>query len=207
LAKVAGSQTLSGKYLVGPDGTVNLRQYGVVHVAGLTVTEAQLAIRKHLTQWLDSPELSVDVVAYNSKVYYVITQGAGLGDNVRRFPVTGNETVLDAISQVNGLSQLSSTRIWIARPSPNTCACDQIMPVDWQAITQSGSTVTNYQIFPGDRLYVAQDEMVNLNTTLNRLINPFERVMGFIGLSTSTVRGAQQMGRTYNHPANGEPLQ
>ena len=176
-------------------------------MAGLTVTEAQLAIRKHLSQWLDSPELSVDVVAYNSKVYYVITQGAGLGDNVRRFPVTGNETVLDAISQINGLSQLSSTQIWIARPTPNRCACDQIMPVDWAAITAGGSTVTNYQLFPSDRLFIAQDELVKLNSSLNRLIAPFERVMGFIGLGSSTVRGTQQMGRTYNHPNNGQPTQ
>ena len=77
----------------------------------------------------------MDVVAYNSKVYYVITQGAGLGDNVRRFPVTGNEPVLDAISQINGLSQLSSTHIWIARPAPGNFNCEQIMPVDWVAIT------------------------------------------------------------------------
>ena len=59
----------------------------------------------------------MDVVAYNSKVYYIITQGAGLGDSVRRLPVTGNETVLDAISQIGGLSQVSSKNIWIARPS------------------------------------------------------------------------------------------
>ena len=118
LGRVSGSQPLTAQYLVAPDGTINLRQYGLVHVAGLTVTEAKLAIQKHLAHYLDSPELSVDVVAYNSKVYYIITQGAGIGDNVRRFPVTGNETVLDAISQVNGLSQLSSTHIWIARPAP-----------------------------------------------------------------------------------------
>ena len=90
----AGDRPVPG----GPDGTINLRQYGLVNVAGKTVTEARVAIQKHLTQFLDSPELSVEVVSYNSKVYYVITQGAGMGDSVRRFPITGNETVLDAIA-------------------------------------------------------------------------------------------------------------
>src|SRR6185369_16793167 len=84
LARVSGAQPITGQYLMGPDGTINLRQYGVVHIAGKTVTEARIAIQNHLKQWLDSPELSVDVVAYNSKVYYIVTQGAGLGDNVRR---------------------------------------------------------------------------------------------------------------------------
>ncbi len=69
LARVYGAQPVSGQYLVGPDGTVNLRQYGVVHVAGMTVTEARIAIQNHLKQFLDSPELAVDVVAYISMVY------------------------------------------------------------------------------------------------------------------------------------------
>ncbi len=199
LARVSNSQPLSAQYLVGPDGTINLHQYGLVHIAGLTVTEARLAIQKHLSQYLDSPELSVDVVAFNSKVYYIITQGAGIGDNVRRFPVTGNETVLDAISQVNGLSQLSSTHIWIARPAPGNFGCEQVMPIDWTAISQGGSTATNYQMLPGDRLFVAQDDMVALNNWVNKIVSPFERFMGFMGLDGSTVRNLQTMGRAYNH--------
>ena len=201
LAQVASTQQLTAQYLVGPDGTVNLRRYGLVHVAGMTVTQARLAIQKHLSQFLDSPELSVDVVAYNSKTYYVITQGAAVGDNVRRFAVTGNETVLDAIAQINGISQLSSTHIWIARPAPGNLNCEQIMPVDWTAITQGAVTATNYQILPGDRIFIAQDEMVTLNNLVSKIISPFERIMGFSGLTFSTVRSGQTLGREYNHSA------
>ena len=87
----------------------------------------------------------------------MITAGGGLGDNVRRIPITGNETVLDAISAVNGLSQVSSTKIWIARPAPGGFGCEQIMPVDYEAITRGGLTATNYQIMPGDRVFIASD--------------------------------------------------
>ena len=48
-------------------------------------------------------------------------------------------------------------RIWVARPTPANHACNQILPVDWLAITQGGSTRTNYQLFPGDRVYVKAD--------------------------------------------------
>ena len=41
LARVSGAQPVTGQYLVGPDGTINLRQYGVVPIAGKTVTEAR----------------------------------------------------------------------------------------------------------------------------------------------------------------------
>lgn len=203
LARVSGAQPVTGQYLVGPDGTVNLRQYGSVHVAGRTVTEARVAIQKHLSKWLDSPEASVDVISYNSKVYYVITQGAALGDNVRRLPVTGNETVLDAISQVNGLSQLSSKKIWIARPAPNNYGCEQILPVDWDAITQGAQTGTNYQVLPGDRIFIAQDQMVTLTNVVTKITGPFERLLGIASLSGSTVRSYQTLGRNYNKQRNG----
>ncbi len=155
LARVSGAQPVTGEYLVAPDGTVNLRQYGKVSIMGKTVAEARAAIQRHLSQFLKSPEPSVEVRAYNSKAFYVVTQGGSLGDSVRRLPVTGNETVLDALCQVNGLAPVSSKKIWIARPSAADSEQGTILPVDYDAITSRGATATNYQLFPGDRLFIA----------------------------------------------------
>ncbi len=186
LVEVAGLQEIAGEHLVGPDGTVTLGNYGSVSVVGLTLDEAKIAIERHLAQFLESPEVAVSVFAYNSKVYYIVTQGAGLGDGVYRFPVTGNETVLDAVAQINGLEPASSKRIWIARPSPNPGQC-QILKVDWDGITALASTNTNYQILPGDRVFVAEDKLVALDTALSKLIAPVERIMGFSILGAETV--------------------
>ncbi len=198
LARSVGTQQITGQYLVGPDGTINLRQYGALHMAGKTVAEAKTALEKHLSQYFDSPEATVDVIAYNSKVYYVVTEGAGLGDNIVRIPITGNETVLDAISNIGGLSQLSSTNIWLARPAPGGFGCEQILPVDYDAITRGGSTGTNYQLLPGDRVFIAQDGMLALTNFLGKLVGPVERIAGVASLSTSTIRGFQMLGRSYN---------
>ena len=180
LARTAGTQPVTGQYLVGPDGTVNLRQYGLLHVAGKTVTEIRLELQKQLSQYFDSPEVSVDVIAYNSKVFYVITEGAGLGDNVRRMPITGNETVLDAISTVNGLSQVSSTKVWVARPAPGGFGCEQILPVDYMAVSRGGSAATNYQVLPGDRVYIAEDGVIAANNWLTKMTAPIERLLGML---------------------------
>jgi hypothetical protein len=159
-----------------------------VFVTGKTLEEAKQAIEEHLTKYLDAPLVSVDVFSYNSKVYYVITEGAGYGDNVVRFPVTGNETVLDAISQINGLSRLSSKDIWIARPAPSGVGCDQVLPVDIEAIMKGGATATNYQLLPGDRVFIAQDHMVAFDSLLGKMTAPFERIFGFALLGASTVQ-------------------
>jgi polysaccharide export outer membrane protein len=194
LARASGLQPITGPYLVGPDGTINLRQYGAVHVAGKTLTEVKLALERHLSAWLDSPEASVEVASYNSKVYYIITQGTGQDDNVVRVPITGNETVLDAISQVQGISQVSSKNIWIARPAPAGYGCEQQLPVDWDAITRGAATATNYQILPGDRVFIASDKVTSFYATLSRIFAPVEKTLGVGSLGASTVRGFQLLG-------------
>ncbi len=165
---------------------INLGSYGTVSVVGMTVGEAREAIERHLSQFLSEPQVAVDVFAYNSKKYYVVTEGGGLGDTVSMFPVTGNETVLDAIANVNGLDSVSSKKIWVARPTSDNCKV-QILPVDWRAITAQGATATNYQLMPGDRVFIAEDGFIAFDNNLGKVLAPFERVMGFAMLGVGTL--------------------
>lgn len=192
LSESAGLQQVTGQHIVSPDGYVNLGTYGQVFVTGLTVEGARAAIEEHLAKYLEEPKVSVDVFSFNSKVYYVVTEGGGNGDNINRFPVTGNETVLTAITQVNGLSQLSSKNIWIARPAPDGAACDQILPVKWNDIVRGADTSTNYQVLPGDRIFIESDHWIAANTTLNKITAPFERVLGFVLLGANTTQTLQR---------------
>jgi polysaccharide export outer membrane protein len=102
--------------------------------------------------------------------------------------VTGNETVLDAVSLVGGLQSVSSTKIWISRPAPDGAPCYQVLPVNWQAVTKGADTTTNYQILPGDRVFVAQDKMVAFDTWVAKMVTPFERIFGFTLLGTGTIQ-------------------
>ncbi len=181
-------QLIRGPHLVRPDGTVGLGIYGSVYVAGYTLAEAKAAMEAHLTQYLAKPELSVDVLAYNSKVFYVITSGAGLGEAVYRLPSTGIETVLDAMSVIGGPPAVASLHhIWISRPVPAGCKPNKVLKVDWTAITQHGVTDTNYQILPGDRVYVDAKPLNKADTFLARFFAPLERVLGFTLLGSSVV--------------------
>jgi polysaccharide export outer membrane protein len=186
LGDTGAKQQIAGPHLVGPDGTVTLGSYGNVSVIGLTVPRAKEAVQQYLTQYFEKPEISLEVFGYNSKVYYIVTQGAGMGDGVYRFPITGNETVLDAIAQINGLQQASSKKIWIARPTDDPCRI-QNLPVSWEEITADAYASTNYQILPGDRVFIAEDKWIALDTGLAKIIAPMERVMGFSLLSVGTV--------------------
>ena len=198
LSQARGTQQISGPHLVRPDGTIALGTYGSVRVTGMTLAEVRRAIEQHLSAYLLDPEISVDVQSYNSKTYYVVLDGAGSGQTVVRLPVTGNETVLDAISQVNGLTAVSSQdRIWVSRPAPEG-NCHQILPVDWKSVVECGDTATNYQLLPGDRVFVAGYPVTAFDTRMARVLAPIERMFGIVLLGNSTVQNFRNQGQFGN---------
>ncbi len=194
---------IRGVHLVRPDGTVGLGPVGHVFVAGLTLDQAKFKIAQRLTlayarevseekreqKLRDILEgLKVDVAAYNSKFYYVITDGAGFGEQVYRVLCTGNETVLDAISQIAGLPAVASkSQIWVARATPTEVHTPNILPVDWRDITMNGRATTNYQIYPGDRIYVNSDKLIRADSFLAKVFSPIERILGITLLGSTTV--------------------
>ena len=194
LSLFTGRQQISGEHIVGPDGTITLGSYGSVYVTGMTVEQARNTITAHLEKELESPEVSVSVYAYNSKYFYVIIQGTAPGDRSIRMPITGNETILDAVSQIEGFSPISSKRIWIARPGREG-GVPQILPVDWDAVCQRADPRTNYQLMPNDRLFVAEDKWYAATADIDKRISPVERVFGFMTLGTSLGRNITFFGR------------
>jgi polysaccharide export outer membrane protein len=173
-------QQVRGEHLVRPDGTVSLGTYGSVYVSGLTLAEARQKIEEQLSKFLFKPEIDMEVIGYNSKVYYFIADNPGSGTGVQRVPITGNETVLDAMALVGGFpGQGSKIRVWIARPSPAGSCSDQILPVDWVSIVKCGRVETNYQLLPNDRLYVQAQPLLTFSAILQRVLTPIEQVLGF----------------------------
>jgi protein involved in polysaccharide export with SLBB domain len=195
-----GIQQIGGQHLVRPDGTISLGTYGSVYVAGFTLGQVKCEVEKYLSAYLVNPQVSVDILSYNSKKFYVIFDGGGYGQQIFPIPSTGNETVLDAISRVGGLAPVSSTHhIVLARPSPCDMGCNQILPVDWKAVLL-GSTCTNYQVFPGDRIYVYANKLIAFDNYLAQVLAPVERIFGIVLLGTTTV---QQFRNNGNGNGNG----
>ena len=185
LAYMRAIQQIRGEHLIGQDGTVMLGSYGCVSVTGLTVWQAKLVIERYLSRWFLNPDISLAVAGYNSKVYYLIFDGGGYGQQIVSLPITGNETVLDGIAKVGGLPPVSSRRkIWVARPTPK--GCYQLLPVNWEAITKGGDPDTNWQLFPGDRVFVQADPLITLDNALAKVFQPIERVLGLALLAGTT---------------------
>jgi polysaccharide export outer membrane protein len=194
--EAAPGRPITGERLVRPDGTITLGFYGDVYVAGLTVREIKekviIHLRKHLkddTLGLigidgdgnaieippsESDRVFVDVAAYNSKWYYIEGDVAAPG----RLPITGNETVLDALNFAGGFTPTAAPQnVRLVRPAPPGASEAQLLPVNYAAIVNAGDPTTNYQLLPGDRIVVYRDPIVRTTVLLNRLAEPFNTVV------------------------------
>jgi len=172
------NRPISGERLVRPDGTISLGYYGQISVAGLTLPEIEEKIRKRLEDYVNSPEVYVDVAYFNSKVFYVLGQTQQTG----RLPITGNETVLDGIVLAGGVTNFADkNRIFLARPNPGG-GCDQVFHIDYHAVTECGDTRTNYQLLPGDRIVVMPTKGYATTVWMDNYITPVERITNLFAL-------------------------
>lgn len=146
---------LPGDQPVLPDGTINMGKYGHLLVAGKTVPEIEVLVKGAVEIKTKDPGfLSVRLVSRQSKVYYVLGEVNAPG----AFQLNGRETVLDALLAAGGLTDRASrNNIILSRPSKPD-ACRTVLPVCYKNIVQLGDTTTNYQIAPGDRIFVSSKD-------------------------------------------------
>jgi polysaccharide biosynthesis/export protein len=156
---------------VQSDGTIDMGAYGRLQVAGRSVPEierqAQSLILHHETlkqqHRLAShngngppPEQNLDyginvrLVNQESAMFYVLGEVNAPGS----YPLTGHETVLDALIAAGGLAgKANEHKLILSRPrTPEQPRV--ILPICYHQIVQLGETTTNYQLQPGDRIYV-----------------------------------------------------
>jgi len=89
----------------------------------------------------------------------------------------------------------SKKHVWIARRVPDDGGqYGNILPVDWEGITKGGTTGTNYQIFPGDRIYVRAQKIIRIDSSIAKFLAPIERVLGTTLLGSETVNSIRNRG-------------
>ena len=124
----------------------------------------------------ESLHVFVDMTAYNSKNYYILGDVQITG----KLPWTGNETVLDALQYAGGLMATAEPKdIRLVRPGWGGKPA-RVYKVDLAAIQQKGDVMTNYQIFPNDRLIVGRNEVVKKTVEIDRLNAPIQSITGYM---------------------------
>lgn len=148
---LASDVRLPADQRVMADGRIDLGKFGRINVAGLTLEQAEEMIsRVILEQGRTETQVNVRLLEPVHR-YYVLGEVHSPGS----YPLVGHETVLDGILAGGGLTAAAAPcTILLARPTAAP-SCRVTLPICYHEITQLGDTTTNYQLQPGDRIYVA----------------------------------------------------
>lgn len=158
--------TLSGRFTVESDGSINYPLVGRVSVAGKTLRTLQEEITKRLAAgFLVNPQVTILVEQYRSQSIFVVGEVRQPGKHT----ISGNMSLLEALSQAGGTTASAGTEVIVRRPKDPSTSAGPVDPADDSRSDvvarvnledlQSGRAA-NVTIRDGDTIFVPKAEMV-----------------------------------------------
>ncbi|MDD5306088.1 MAG: polysaccharide biosynthesis/export family protein [Deltaproteobacteria bacterium] len=138
--------------IVKKDGNIYVPVVGAVKAAGYTVEEFQKVFTAALSGYIKDPQLTVDVLKYESQKFFVL----GQVDKPGAFPVNGSTTLLEGIGMAGGVLETGNlARAYVVRGKG-------VLPIDLEDLVVRGDTSRNVYMRGGDLVYVppASDQTV-----------------------------------------------
>jgi len=144
--KVWNNPNLSSPLDVGPDGMISLPLIGQVKADGLTKEQLKETLVGRLGEFLNSPEVDVQILRVNSKRYFVY---GGVG-RPGEYPLVQETTLMDALSSVGGFKEFANTKkIYVLRGT-------QKFNFNYKDVSKGKNMDQNIQLKNGDRIFVPE---------------------------------------------------
>jgi polysaccharide export outer membrane protein len=139
---------LTGNVSVAGDGTITVPLAGRVKAAGLTTQELQASLTQRLSKDIHSPNVTVSVIAPNSRVFYIVGQVRGPGV----YSLHSGEVLSQALAQAGGLTDFANAKaIQIVRREPGKAVR---MTVNYERIRDDGDLQDDVVLRAGDTITV-----------------------------------------------------
>ncbi|MGI4755380.1 MAG: polysaccharide biosynthesis/export family protein [Janthinobacterium lividum] len=150
-----------------PDGSVDLRLLGHVHVDGLSAEQAQQVITAEAAKRLRDPEVSVSVTDFVRQQFTVMGEVGRPG----RYEIHGVTTMAEALGVSGGFTALSAQKsVVLVRPLGPKSEYGNATVFDFKHLVKKNAMTTMPAIHDGDIIIVTTSKFAKLTGTL-RLLN------------------------------------
>ena len=172
----------SGVYPVNLEGKIQYKFVGDIEVAGLNKKDLEDKLRNIIANFVVSPEINVTVLEYKSKVIYILGE---VGQPGKYYMRSETIPVREAL-MLAGLPLQSAAMRKCRIISPDEKGRVKTRKVDVYSVLYGGDLRYNYEMRPGDVLYVPCTVMAKLI----RVINPVTAtVSGTAGVPAGVASG------------------
>lgn len=165
---------VSGQYIINAEGKIQYEFVGDVIVAGLTKQKVAERIAHLLGKYIISPEVTVKILGYNSKVVYVIGE---VGNSGKIFMRGDTITVREALVQ-SGLPLLSAKTSKSVLFTPSASGKVKKKKVNVHKLLYEGDLRENLVMKPGDTLYIPPTVMAKAMRVIQPVAAPISTGAG-----------------------------
>ena len=161
---------VSGDFYINSEGKIQYEFVGDLKVLGMTKDEVKDLVTNSLLKYIVTPDVTVKITGYNSKVVYVIGEVGAPG----KIYMHGDTiTVREALLQA-GLPLLSASMKRSRLVTPADSGKAERKYVNVEALLYDGDLRENLMMKPGDVLYIP----ATILTKAMRAINPVAAPIG-----------------------------
>jgi protein involved in polysaccharide export with SLBB domain len=170
---IEGRYALDAKCEVGPDGRIDLGQFGKPRVEGQTLPEIVAIVAHHVG--VQSTDVQVQVAQFRSQQLILFGQVVGWQ---RAVPYQGQETVLDVLKRVGGITPGAEPQeVYVVRSHISEGHRPEVFHVDLDAIVLKHDYSTNLRVEPYDQIYVGETRQARIDRFVPPWLRPIYQAL------------------------------
>ena len=168
---------VSGQFIVNNEGKIQYEFIGDVMVEGMKKDEVKDILVQRLQEYIISPNVTVKIVGYNSKIVYVVGE---VGRPGKIFMRGDTITVREALVQA-GLPRLTAKANKSHLITPSASGKPERKIVNVHKLLYEGDLRENLIMKPGDTLYVPPTFLAKTMRVMQPITQPMREASGAAG--------------------------
>jgi protein involved in polysaccharide export with SLBB domain len=172
--QIANNPELATRQPVSIEGTIQAPFVGPVKVAGLTASQVRDKLTVLIAPYVRDPSIQVIAIGgFNSKNIYIYTTGT-YGELLgRRFPLQGDLTLLDLITQMGGFRNPADddNHVKVIRGDPRH---PKVLNINVRDMIVNGYTAGNIQMMSDDIVWIPSTFWARVSQWINYFTYPVQ---------------------------------